>query len=274
MASENKVIYHRVTKDLVLNADYATNVEGENILNISTTYGAISVVLSDTELSDFKDDIASLNQFFMIPSNTITASSSPSLYPEINFYITNGLLDGKIVVSKEPSTNAPYLLLHTLGIKGYRRTIQIYLTTDIVDKLDEVTIRDVPFVYHNNLIQTVNLANQPNIVITLTSGEFLELSVPTASVSTLKTQSQDEMDHLNDPLTEQSAISATSKNVFSQSINGDDIDSIAISHTAEENMSYLQFTVTDVDDLRRSVYTIYMDETVFEQFNTEIQLWT
>lgn len=274
MADQNRVIYHRVTKDLVLNADYAENVEGENILNISTTYGAISIVLSDAELSDFKDDIASLNQFFMIPSNTMTASSSPALNPDINFYITDGLLDGKIVVSKEPNTNAPYLLLHTLSIKGYRRTVQIYITTDIVDKLDEVTIRDVPFVYHNDLIQTVNLANQPNIIITLTSGEFLELSVPTGSVSALKTQSQDEMDHLNDPLTEQSSISVTSQNVFSQSIEGDDIDTIAISHTAEENMSYLQFTVTDVDALRRSVYTIYMNETVFEQFNTEIQLWT
>lgn len=270
----NLIINHRIPKDDVLNADYTKNVDGQNLLSFSTTYGAVNIVLTDAELDTFKNEIADLNQEYMLPSTVVSYSKIPALQPKANFYIQEGMLDGKLIISKEPKTNAPYIMFNTMEVKGYRRTIVLYLTTELVDKLDIITIRDVPFVFQPDSIQTVNLANQPNIVFTLSTGEFLSIEVPAASIVGLKTEAQTEYDYQIDPLNEQDSITVSPKNVFSQSIDADTIDSITVNHTSPDNMSYLQFSVTDVDNLRRSVYTVYIPFVIYEQFNTEIQLWT
>lgn len=270
----NLVINHRIPKDDVLNVDYTKNIEGQNMLSISTSYGAVNIILTDAELDTFQDEISDLNQFYMLPETKLSYSKTPALQPKANFYIQEGMLNGKLIVSKEPVTNAPYLMFNTMEIKNYRRTIVIYLTKEIVDKLDIITIRDVPFVYNASSIQTVNLSNEPNIVFTLDTGEFITIEVPGVSVGDLKTESQTEYDYQIDPLNDQKISKVTSVNVISQTVQSDDIDSITINHTSPDNLTYLQFIVTDVDNLRRSVYTIYLSFLVFEQFNTEIQLWT
>jgi hypothetical protein len=275
MRALEKIIYHRIPSSQVLNVDYTVDRLGTNQLSIMYDSGSTIIQFDDTEFATFKQEVADMNQYFMLPEVTVSSSSVSYLNDEESFIIDSSNKEGKIEVSKEPTTNAPYILIRTSPIRNYSRIIQIYLTEDQIDKLDEITIRDIPFVYASSLFVTENASVQPNIVFTLNSGEFINLEIPAGSLATFKTECQDEADFLNDPLTVQTSVSVSSRNVISQTIEADAINTVSVGHTSSGNLTFIQVVGEEIPDkLRRSVFTFYLPEELFLDLNDEVQLWT
>lgn len=270
----SRVIHHRIEADRVNNVDYAVDETSSQVLNILCENCSISVQLSATDYPTFRSDIADMNSYLSLPDNVYTKSSVDSLNDDQSLYINSDELIGHVVVGLESSNNSPYLLIRTEPIKNYSRVIQIYLTPNQVDKLDIDTIRDVPVVYSYQTMVTVDGTN-PNILFTANSSVFVDIEVPAAMLANLKSELQDEVDFLNDPVNEQyiSFRSVTEKNATSFTLDVDEVISISPGHMSVGYTPFLQVVLDQSDRLRRLVMTIYMTQEMLEDLNTIVQGW-
>lgn len=263
-------ITHKINSNSVQNVDYSVNREGQNIFTCAHNSGSITVELSDSALIEFKDKVVTVNEHLMLPTTTVNYSDIGEINNAKSFSIGYDELDGEVVVSYDANTNEPYLIIRTSEIEGYKRFIQIYLKSEHIDKLDTETIRNVSYVYPEAIIATAN-ESDPEVIVTTTGGEFVTINVPTILRTTFKADMQTEADHLNDPLTVQTASGVSSKNVVSKTCESDEITAILIDHTTASNMSYLQIQSDEVT--RNSLVTIYIDKDTFLALNTAVQIW-
>lgn len=269
----NKVIYHRVTAKNLETVDYAVNFNGNNMLNIMHKYGSLSVEFDTTSFTNFKQDIADVYQYLQIPENTYTESSAVDLNPDFNLFVELGNVIDKVVVALESDTNAPYLLIRTNPINNYARVIQVYLRESDVDKLDILTTREYSFVYSYSIIQTFNLTGD-QFVFTTSSGEFVDITLSSADITALQTESAGVLSHLNDPLTEISYEGVTSKNVYTVTVDIDDVTVSSVGYTSGTNIPYLQVTAEYPAKLQKHIYTIYMTKDQYTDFDTQLQSWS
>jgi hypothetical protein len=269
-----RVISHRIPSSYVKNVDYSVDENELQVLTVLTENSTVHVQFSPQNFIDFRTDIADMNNYLDMPDNTYSASKVTALNDDQSFYITDGDLIGKVIVSLESSNNAPYLLIRTEPLKGYSRTIQIYLTPAQVDKLDIDTIRDVPVVYSYQSVITVDGVD-PNIILTCLSSSFIDIGVPSPLLAGLQTEMQAEVDFLNDPLIIDNIVykQVVEKNAKSFTIDPDEIISISTGHMSVGYTPFLQLVVDQPAKLRRLVMTIYMRKEILEDLNTIIQGW-
>lgn len=269
----NKVIYHRVVAKNIETVDYAKNFNSNNILNIMHKYGSLSLEFDTTTFTNFKQNIADVYQYLQIPENTYSVSSAVELNPEFNLFVeTNSIID-EVVVAIESDTNAPYLLIRTQPINNYARVIQIYLRESDVDKLDILSTREYAFIYPYNVIQTFNLTGD-QFVFTTSSGEFIDITLSSSDITALQTESASVLTHLNDPLTEISYESISSKNMHTVTVDIDDVTVSSVGYTSGTNIPYLQISAEYPDKLQKHIYTIYMDKDQYTDFDTQLQAHT